>query len=141
MKVSLPSGQEEATHTRRRARTWMPPTGAREIAERALRIAAGICIYTNTEINVEELDERAHQPAQGAEMTPREVVAELDKYIIGQEKAKKAVAIALATVAAAEAPGGAPRRGGAEEHHHDRPTVSEDWRSPAGCPSSAVRRS
>jgi ATP-dependent HslUV protease subunit HslV len=29
--------------------------GAREIAERALRIAAGICIYTNTEINVEEL--------------------------------------------------------------------------------------
>ena len=28
-------------------------------------------------------------------MTPREVVAELDKYIIGQEKAKKAVAIAL----------------------------------------------
>jgi ATP-dependent HslUV protease ATP-binding subunit HslU len=30
-----------------------------------------------------------------AEMTPREVVAELDRYIIGQEKAKKAVAIAL----------------------------------------------
>ena len=29
--------------------------GAREIAERALRIAAGICIYTNGEINVEEL--------------------------------------------------------------------------------------
>jgi ATP-dependent HslUV protease ATP-binding subunit HslU len=28
-------------------------------------------------------------------MTPREIVAELDKYIIGQEKAKKAVAIAL----------------------------------------------
>jgi ATP-dependent HslUV protease ATP-binding subunit HslU len=32
---------------------------------------------------------------KGADMTPREVVAELDKYIIGQEKAKKAVAIAL----------------------------------------------
>jgi len=29
--------------------------GARDIAERALRIAAGICIYTNGEINVEEL--------------------------------------------------------------------------------------
>ncbi|MCF7928038.1 MAG: ATP-dependent protease ATPase subunit HslU [Spirochaetales bacterium] len=28
-------------------------------------------------------------------MTPREIVSELDKYIIGQEKAKKAVAIAL----------------------------------------------
>jgi ATP-dependent HslUV protease ATP-binding subunit HslU len=29
------------------------------------------------------------------ELTPREIVAELDKYIIGQEKAKRAVAIAL----------------------------------------------
>jgi ATP-dependent HslUV protease ATP-binding subunit HslU len=33
--------------------------------------------------------------AKGSEMTPREIVAELDKYIIGQDKAKKAVAIAL----------------------------------------------
>ncbi|HVP19840.1 MAG TPA: ATP-dependent protease ATPase subunit HslU, partial [Spirochaetia bacterium] len=31
----------------------------------------------------------------GSELTPREIVAELDKYIIGQDKAKKAVAIAL----------------------------------------------
>ena len=30
-----------------------------------------------------------------AELTPREIVAELDKYIIGQKEAKKAVAIAL----------------------------------------------
>ncbi len=30
-----------------------------------------------------------------AELTPKEIVEELDKYIIGQEKAKKAVAIAL----------------------------------------------
>jgi ATP-dependent HslUV protease, peptidase subunit HslV len=29
--------------------------GAREIAERSLRIASGICIYTNSEIMVEEL--------------------------------------------------------------------------------------
>ncbi|MFA7710972.1 MAG: HslU--HslV peptidase ATPase subunit, partial [Candidatus Neomarinimicrobiota bacterium] len=29
------------------------------------------------------------------ELTPREVVRELDAYIIGQDKAKKAVAIAL----------------------------------------------
>ena len=28
-------------------------------------------------------------------LTPREIVAELDKYIIGQDKAKRAVAIAL----------------------------------------------
>jgi len=30
-----------------------------------------------------------------AELTPREIVAELDKYIVGQDQAKKAVAIAL----------------------------------------------
>jgi ATP-dependent HslUV protease ATP-binding subunit HslU len=29
------------------------------------------------------------------ELTPRQVVQELDKYIIGQEEAKKVVAIAL----------------------------------------------
>ena len=28
-------------------------------------------------------------------LTPREIVAELDKYVIGQAKAKRAVAIAL----------------------------------------------
>ena len=28
-------------------------------------------------------------------MTPREIVAKLDKYIIGQDEAKKAVAVAL----------------------------------------------
>jgi ATP-dependent HslUV protease ATP-binding subunit HslU len=37
----------------------------------------------------------ANSPAKGADLTPREIVTELDKYIIGQDKAKKAVAIAL----------------------------------------------
>ncbi len=34
-------------------------------------------------------------PSQGHELTPREVVRELDRYIIGQDEAKRAVAIAL----------------------------------------------
>src|SRR5512146_2060106 len=36
-------------------------------------------------------------PEQGwlDELTPRQIVAELDKYIVGQDKAKRAVAIAL----------------------------------------------
>jgi ATP-dependent HslUV protease ATP-binding subunit HslU len=37
----------------------------------------------------------ANVPSKGSELTPREIVAQLDKYIIGQDKAKKAVAIAL----------------------------------------------
>ena len=31
----------------------------------------------------------------GSVMTPREIVSELDKYIVGQDDAKRAVAIAL----------------------------------------------
>jgi ATP-dependent HslUV protease ATP-binding subunit HslU len=34
-------------------------------------------------------------PFKSGDLTPRQIVAELDKYIIGQDKAKKAVAIAL----------------------------------------------
>lgn len=32
---------------------------------------------------------------QEENLTPREIVAELDKYIVGQEDAKKSVAVAL----------------------------------------------
>jgi ATP-dependent HslUV protease ATP-binding subunit HslU len=42
--------------------------------------------------------EAGHEPEEGFwldELTPRQIVAELDKYIVGQEAAKKAVAIAL----------------------------------------------
>ncbi|MGE5741635.1 MAG: ATP-dependent protease ATPase subunit HslU [Candidatus Aminicenantes bacterium RBG_16_66_30] len=42
----------------------------------------------------ESLDKPAAE-APEAELTPQEIVAELDKYIIGQKAAKKAVAIAL----------------------------------------------
>ncbi len=42
----------------------------------------------------ESIDRPAPEGVE-AELTPREIVAELDKYIIGQKAAKKAVAIAL----------------------------------------------
>ena len=34
--------------------------------------------------------------AKASQLSPREIVAELDRYIIGQHEAKRAVAIALA---------------------------------------------
>ncbi|HEX6372182.1 MAG TPA: AAA family ATPase, partial [Longimicrobium sp.] len=40
-------------------------------------------------------DGQPEQPLWLDEMTPRQIVAELDKYIVGQNAAKKAVAIAL----------------------------------------------
>jgi ATP-dependent HslUV protease ATP-binding subunit HslU len=42
----------------------------------------------------ESMDRPVEEP-RDTELTPREIVAELDKYIIGQKAAKKAVAIAL----------------------------------------------
>ena len=41
-----------------------------------------------------------------AELTPREIVSELDKYIVGQDQAKKVVAIALRNRYRAKAPAG-----------------------------------
>ena len=39
--------------------------------------------------------EQEAEAPPAASRTPREIVAELDKYVIGQKRAKKAVAIAL----------------------------------------------
>ena len=67
---------------------------AREIAEKALDIAGDICIYTNHFHTIEELSYKA-EGSPMSEMTPREIVSELDKHIIGQDNAKRSVAIAL----------------------------------------------
>ena len=57
-----------------------------------------------------------------ATFTPREIVSELDRYIVGQRAAKRAVAIALRNRWRRHAgAGAAARRDRAEEHHHDRP--------------------
>ena len=77
--------------------------GAREIAEKAMTIAGKICIYTNENVIVRGAGLMViYLPAQAAddaplldELTPREIVRELDKYVIGQADAKRAVAIAL----------------------------------------------
>ena len=66
---------------------------ARSIVERSLNIAADICIYTNRNLVIEELKQRAG--CRMSSLTPREIVQELDKHIVGQDAAKRAVAIAL----------------------------------------------
>jgi ATP-dependent HslUV protease ATP-binding subunit HslU len=40
-------------------------------------------------------DQQAGRPVMHEELTPRQIVAELDKYVVAQDAAKKAVAIAL----------------------------------------------
>jgi len=63
-------------------------------------IAGELCIYTNSNLTIEDsetvaifLPERTATSVRA--LTPREIVAELDKHVIGQAKAKRAVAIAL----------------------------------------------
>ena len=55
------------------------------------------------------------------ELTPREIVAELDKHVVGQKDAKRAVAIALRNRMRRQKltrrPGG---RSHSQKHHHDR---------------------
>ena len=59
--------------------------------------------------------------AEQTPMTPREIVSELDRYIVGQRNAKRAVAIALRNRwRRQQVRRGSARRDRAEEHHHDR---------------------
>lgn len=46
-------------------------------------------------VDIPEDGQEGIEARDPSELTPRQIVAELDKYIIGQEEAKKAVAIAL----------------------------------------------
>ena len=118
--------------------TWTP----RRSSARRMAIAAEICVYTNpnldhrdawTRRNLGTADRgprdrfvtRRSGRTIGRHMTtfsPREIVSELDRYIVGQNDAKRAVAIALRNrwrrqqLDRADA-----RRGAAEEHPDDRP--------------------
>ena len=80
---------------------------AEEVAKKAIQVAADICVFTNHNIKVEKnLMEKSNVktfPKKTEEknqnhidsLSPREIVSELDRYVVGQNKAKRAVAIAL----------------------------------------------
>ena len=77
------------------------------------------------------------------ELTPREIVRELDKYVVGQADAKRAVAIALRNrIRRQKLDARDGRRGDAEEHPHDRPHRRRQNRAGAAPgASSPIRRS
>jgi len=103
---------------------------ALSIAKEAMKIASSIC----------RLHERAHRGprnrGKGIGMdkalevrdphmkvfTPREIVSELDKYIVGQNNAKRSVAIALRNRwRRQQVPRDLRDEIAPQEHHHDRP--------------------
>ena len=74
-------------------------------------------------------------------LTPRDIVRELDKYVVGQHQAKRAVADRAAqSHAPAEAARGAGRGHRAEEHPDDRPDRRRQDRDrpPAGAPGAVA---
>ena len=77
------------------------------------------------------------------ELPPRQIVAELDRYIIGQDAAKKAIAIAIRNRwRRAQAPDPLREEITPSQHHPDR----ADWRrqdrgGPATCAACRARRS
>ena len=103
------------------ARALMAVDGlsAEEIARRAMKIAADICVYTNNNVIVETIRRmRMEVPTY----SPREIVSELDRFIVGQNDAKRAVAIALRNRwRRQQLPEAHARGSGAEEHPDDRP--------------------
>ncbi len=67
----------------------------KDIVKRSLEIAADLCIYTNQNHTIETLGLMDAAKPVKSSMTPQEIVSELDRHIVGQSGAKRAVAIAL----------------------------------------------
>ena len=82
---------------------------AEEVAKKAIEVAAEICVFTNNNVkggknimdksNVTPLHPKdknsKNETNLGSSLSPREIVSELDRFVVGQNKAKRAVAVAL----------------------------------------------
>ena len=102
------------------------PLDAEAIVRKSLDIAADICVYTNrnvTDLKTPRMPSTTrHRRRRNDSMTdfsPREIVSELDRYIVGQNDAKRAVAIALRNRWRRLQLDEQTARGGAAEEHPD----------------------
>ena len=59
------------------------------LARKAMQIAAEVCVFTNDRLTIE------NGRRMNDNLTPKAIVAALDEHIVGQNDAKKAVAVAL----------------------------------------------
>ena len=49
----------------------------------------------NSNVTKLHLKDKKSKPSVGSSLSPREIVSELDRFVVGQNKAKRAVAVAL----------------------------------------------
>ena len=78
-----------------------------DIARKSIKVASDICVFTNNNVTVEKFNMaptnkvtnlkvvKDKGTSKVSALSPREIVSELDRYVIGQKDAKKAVAVAL----------------------------------------------
>ena len=115
--IGIGSGGSYALAAAARADRRRGPGRRGRSPARAMKIAADICVYTNENITLEILERAMTRTSR-----PREIVSELDRFIVGQHDAKRAVAIALRNRwRRQQLPRGAARGGAAQEHPDDRP--------------------
>ena len=81
---------------------------AEQVAKKSIEVASEICVFTNNNIKIEKFNGKSNvtplvQKSNASKedetlvssLSPREIVSELDRFVVGQNKAKKAVAVAL----------------------------------------------
>src|SRR6185369_5210943 len=96
--ASSPSVRAVRTPRRRRRHCWKTRSLARRRSSRSLWRSRRSCASTRTCITRSrrsEVNPGPRPPSTMSSMTPQEIVSELDRHIVGQGDAKRAVAIAL----------------------------------------------
>ncbi len=90
--LAIGSGGNFALSAGRALKRYSEEKSAAEIAQAALEIAGEICVFTR-------IDQITCGDIGGvmmeANLTQKQIVAQLDRYIIGQQNAKRSVAVAL----------------------------------------------
>src|SRR5437870_8310786 len=92
MTASRPSAAAGPLRRRPRSRCWLIRSSGRARSSKSHCASPGASASTPT---IRSPSRNCDLMTAGKDLTPREIVAELDRYIVGQDAAKRAVAIAL----------------------------------------------
>src|SRR5699024_6744554 len=93
--LAIGSGGNFALSAGRAVKEYSPDLTAEEISKASLKIAGDMSIFTNDQVTTEVIDQYKGVLRMANNLTPKQIVEKLDYYIIGQNDAKRSVAVAL----------------------------------------------